>query len=101
MRRLLAPVFLALSLACAAVAPAATSPQDALVQQIVNSANYKNAVSVFDRDFEKFVNELITLTEIPAPPFREQLRAEAYAKLLREYGLDDVTIDAEGNAMGL
>lgn len=101
MRRLLVPILLALSLAFTAVAPAATSPHDALAQQVINSPNYKTAVSVFDRDFEKFVNELIFLTEIPAPPFREQLRAEAYAKLLREYGLEDVTIDAEGNAMGL
>lgn len=107
MRRHLAPTFRALSLALtlaftsAGPALAATSPQDALAQQIINSSSYKTAVSVFDRDFEKFVNELIYLTEIPAPPFREQLRAEAYAKLLREYGLEDVTIDAEGNAMGL
>lgn len=103
MRRLIAPALLALTLAFTPAAPAlaATSPQDALAQQIINSPNYKTAVSVFDRDFEKFVNELIYLTEIPAPPFREQLRAEAYAKLLREYGLEDVTIDAEGNAMGL
>lgn len=99
MRRFLAPF--ALAIALAASVPAATSPQDALAQQVINSPNYKTAISVFDRDFEKFVNELIYLTEIPAPPFREQLRAEAYAKLLREYGLEDVTIDAEGNAMGL
>lgn len=56
---------------------------------------------VFERDFERFVNELIFLTEIPAPPFKEQVRAEAYAKLLRDAGLEGVEIDAEGNAMGL
>jgi len=79
----------------------AVTPEDARAQQIVGSAAYKRAVHVFDRDFERFVNELIFLTQIPAPPFKEQLRAEAFAKLLREVGLENVEIDAEGNAMGV
>jgi acetylornithine deacetylase/succinyl-diaminopimelate desuccinylase-like protein len=44
--------------------------------------------------------DLIELTEIPAPPFEEQVRAERYAEMLREAGLSDVTIDAAGNAVG-
>ena len=44
--------------------------------------------------------DLIELTEIPAPPFGEQARAERFAEMLREAGLTDVTIDAEGNAVG-
>ncbi|MES2696717.1 MAG: M20/M25/M40 family metallo-hydrolase [Verrucomicrobiota bacterium] len=99
MLRFLSSLILVLALACRSAA--ATSPEDARAQQIVGSATYKAAVAVFDRDFERFINELIFLTEIPAPPFREQLRAEAYAKLLREVGLENVEIDAEGNAMGL
>lgn len=44
--------------------------------------------------------ELIELTEIPAPPFNEQVRAERFAEMLREAGLEDVYIDAVGNAIG-
>ncbi len=44
--------------------------------------------------------ELIELTEIPAPPFKEQARAERFAAMLRDAGLRDVYIDAEGNAIG-
>jgi len=44
--------------------------------------------------------DLIELTEIPAPPFAEERRATRYAKLLREAGLSDVTIDAVGNVIG-
>ncbi len=44
--------------------------------------------------------DLIELTEIPAPPFEEQARAERYADMLREAGLTDVTIDDVGNAVG-
>ncbi len=44
--------------------------------------------------------DLIELTEIPAPPFGEAARAARFADLLREAGLEDVTIDDVGNAIG-
>jgi tripeptide aminopeptidase len=43
--------------------------------------------------------ELITLTEIPAPPFTEQDRARQYADMLRDLGLKEVEIDAQGNVL--
>jgi acetylornithine deacetylase/succinyl-diaminopimelate desuccinylase-like protein len=45
-------------------------------------------------------DELIELTEIPAPPFKEQARAARFAEMLREAGLDDVIIDEAGNVVG-
>ena len=87
-----------LSELCAAPAGSAA---DQRAQQIVGSAAYRKATAVFERDFERFVNEIIALTQIPAPPFKEQARAEAYARMLREAGLESVEIDAEGNALGL
>jgi len=44
--------------------------------------------------------DLVELTEIPAPPFGESERAARFAEMLSEAGLTDVTIDAEGNAIG-
>jgi tripeptide aminopeptidase len=79
----------------------ASSAEDVRARQLVASPSYKAAVAAFDRDFDRFVQELIMLTEIPAPPFGEKMRAEAYAKLLKDVGLENVEIDAEGNAMGL
>jgi tripeptide aminopeptidase len=43
--------------------------------------------------------DLIELTEIPAPPFKEDQRAERFAELLRETGLTDVRIDEVGNVV--
>jgi acetylornithine deacetylase/succinyl-diaminopimelate desuccinylase-like protein len=77
------------------------APEDVRAQQLVVSPAYKAAVTAFERDYDRFVNDLIMLTEIPAPPFGEKMRGEAYAKLLKEVGLEQVEIDAEGNAMGL
>ena len=75
--------------------------EDARVQQLMATPAYKAAVAAFERDFDRFVRELVFLTEIPAPPFKEQLRGEAYAKLFREVGLENVEIDPEGNVLGL
>jgi acetylornithine deacetylase/succinyl-diaminopimelate desuccinylase-like protein len=44
--------------------------------------------------------DLIELTEIPAPPFAEELRAARFAELLEEAGLTDVTVDDVGNVIG-
>jgi len=46
------------------------------------------------------LDDLIELTEIPAPPFGEAKRAERFAQKLREAGLTDVSIDSEGNVIG-
>ena len=44
--------------------------------------------------------ELIELTEIPAPPFKEERRARRFAELMRASGIDDVIIDDVGNVVG-
>lgn len=74
---------------------------DARMEQLVASAPFREATAFLERDYDRFVRELITLTEIPAPPFKEQARAAAYLALLRDVGLTDVELDAEGNAMGV
>ncbi len=81
--------------------PAAAQTADALVSGIISSAKFKDATTFFDGDHDRFVRELITLTEIPAPPFKERARATAYLELLRGLGLSDVEMDAEGNVMGI
>ncbi len=74
---------------------------DARAARLVQGAPFKAMVAAYERDYERFVNELVTLTEIPAPPFQEKIRGEAFAKLLADAGLQDVQTDAEGNVMGL
>ncbi|CAN7687771.1 M20/M25/M40 family metallo-hydrolase [Bradyrhizobium sp. LjRoot220] len=41
------------------------------------------------------------ITEIPAPPFKEKVRAEYYQKRMQELGLKDAAIDSEGNVIAL
>jgi acetylornithine deacetylase/succinyl-diaminopimelate desuccinylase-like protein len=46
-------------------------------------------------------SELIALTEIPAPPVTETVRANAFADLLRAAGADSVSIDSIGNVVAV
>jgi tripeptide aminopeptidase len=45
--------------------------------------------------------ELIMLTEIPAPPFMEEKRAARFAVMLKEAGADSVWTDKVGNVIAL
>lgn len=47
------------------------------------------------------IREQFRMTEIPAPPFMEQERAEYFLQQLRARGLEDAYIDSEGNALGI
>jgi tripeptide aminopeptidase len=46
------------------------------------------------------IDDQIRLCEVEAPPFKEAKRAEVYARLFREAGLQNVRIDKEGNVLG-
>ena len=82
-----------------AAAHAQTPPGGA--DAIVRSPAFVAASDFLARDYDRFVRELISLTEIPAPPFKEQARAAAFLQMLRANGLVDVEMDAEGNVMGV
>jgi len=87
-------------LAALSAAPVAQSP-DARVRSLLESPQFKQAVAFIQSDQDRFVRELVTLTEIPSPPFKEQARAKAFLEMLRQQGLRDVEMDAEGNVMGV
>lgn len=92
---------LAAALTLFLAAPTNAQTPEQRVQAIVASPAFKAAAAQLDRDHDRTVADTITLTEIPAPPFKEEKRARAYMEMLRAHGLSDVEMDAEGNVMGL
>jgi len=52
-------------------------------------------------DDERAFAEQKRITEIPAPPFKEKVRAEFYQKRMQELGFKDASIDGEGNVIAL
>lgn len=91
----------ACALFAAAPALSQTAAQTAEVRRLLERPAVQKAVAALDGDHERWVAEVVTLTEIPAPPFKEAARAEAFAQMFREHGLESVEIDAEGNVLGL
>ncbi|PYV09238.1 MAG: peptidase M20, partial [Acidobacteria bacterium] len=58
-------------------------------------------MAALDADHDRLIAETIQLTEIPAPPFKEDARGIAFLTRLRGLGLADVERDEEGNVMGI
>ncbi|WP_236033536.1 M20/M25/M40 family metallo-hydrolase [Belnapia mucosa] len=70
------------------------------VAAILADPRFKAAVATLEREHDRTVEDIIRLTEIPAPPFKEERRAAAYLDMLRAHGLEEVEQDAVGNVMG-
>jgi tripeptide aminopeptidase len=85
----------------ASIAAARAQTPSTGAEAIVRSPAFVAASDFFGRDYDRFVRELIALTEIPAPPFKETARGAAFLQMLRTSGLADVETDAEGNVMGV
>lgn len=71
------------------------------VQQLVTLPRVKAAMANIVQTDSRNEQDLIALTEIPAPPFGEQQRAAYFAGLLSEYGFDEINADAVGNVIAL
>lgn len=77
------------------------SSADATVARVRQHADYAAAVASLARDHDRFVSDTIALAEVPAPPFKEAARAEAFAALMRATRPTSVEVDAEGNVLVL
>ena len=83
------------------VAPAAAqqNPTD-LGARLLKEPAVAAAVAAARADEPATIAEQIEICEVEAPPFKEQKRAELYARKFRALGLQNVRIDAEGNVLG-
>jgi tripeptide aminopeptidase len=80
------------------------SAEEKFVKEVNILAQDKMMVAAFneiDRLNPTTLKELIMLTEIPAPPFKESERAEKYKQMLEEVGGVKVWMDSIGNVLAL
>lgn len=108
--RFLTSVAAAALLACTsgafaqAVAPTPATVRPAIDQaytQLMAAPQIQQLLEAVKADHARSIEDLKLLTEIPAPPFKEQKRAEAFLARLKALGLSDAHIDSEGNVVGL
>lgn len=69
--------------------------------RIISDPRIAQALTRIEAREAEMVQEQFRLTEIPAPPFKEEVRAAYYLELMKQRGLPDAYIDSEGNAIGI
>lgn len=79
----------------------AAPADDKLVSAIAARPAVKAAFDALEKEHPQWIETIVTLTQIPAPPFKEAARAKAYADMFRQAGLADVERDEVGNVLGL
>ena len=71
------------------------------IKAILKNKKVKKSYEYIIRQEPFTYENLIKLTEIEAPPFKEQNRAIEFKHMIEEIGIDSVWIDLEGNVVGL
>jgi len=77
------------------------SPVDSAYAAILTNAKVIKTLEDIKADDARTFAEQKRITEIPAPPYKEKVRAEYYVKRFHELGFKDAAIDSEGNVIGL
>ena len=71
------------------------------IQSIASHPAIRSAFHTIVKLEPETIENLITLTQIPAPSFKEQERAEKFRQLLQTAGADSIWIDSVGNVIAL
>ena len=82
--------------------PAAAKPS-ALETRVDAVSTHQTVAAAFaslNQDNAWTLDQQAAICQIPAPPFKEQQRAAAYARMLRDVGVQNVRTDGEGNVIG-
>jgi acetylornithine deacetylase/succinyl-diaminopimelate desuccinylase-like protein len=91
----------ALFLAAFGFSVAAQQRAPELGPSLLQNPAVRAAVDAAKASEQETIEDQIRLCEVEAPPFQEARRAQLFAQLLRDTGLKNVRIDAEGNVIGV
>ncbi len=71
------------------------------VERLAKNKQVKAAFDLIGAQKDQTTEDLITLTEVLAPPFMEEERGKVFGKMLQEAGVDSIWTDKVGNVIGL
>lgn len=71
------------------------------VEALLANPKIVRALEDIKADDSRTFEEQKRITEIPAPPYKEKVRAEYYRKRMQELGFKDAAVDGEGNVIAL
>jgi tripeptide aminopeptidase len=78
---------------------ATVTDEVASIADLLKSAQIRRAYQFIDELQTELDDELVRICEIPAPPFKEEVRARFVSQRFREIGLSLVRSDEEGNVI--
>src|SRR5882762_7105113 len=100
--RLATSIAIALSLVAGQALAQTPSPaSDAALQAILANPKVVKTLDDIKADDARALEEQKRITEIPAPPYKEKIRAEYFLNRMQELGFKDAAIDSEGNVIAL
>lgn len=76
-------------------------PYTKQVLLLTKNPQVQNAFAIIDQLEPTTRKEHIELNQVPAPPFKESVRAQYFRKMLEAAGADKVWIDSVGNVLAL
>ena len=69
------------------------------LNELLTLDQVQQALSSFEVDAQRIMEEQIEICTVPASPFHESTRAEFFRNKFQELGLKETSIDAEGNCL--
>jgi acetylornithine deacetylase/succinyl-diaminopimelate desuccinylase-like protein len=81
--------------------PVITHAPEQIVIDLFNNIVVRRAFQFFESQADEITEEQIRICTIPAPPFREAERAAYLLEKFREQNLSELSVDDEGNCVGL
>lgn len=89
--------------AALAMSAAVAQPQDvkATLSSLNASKEVKALMTALEKDHDRTIEDLRSITEVEAPPFKEKTRAEHVLKRFKAVGLTDTALDSAGNVVGI
>jgi tripeptide aminopeptidase len=78
-----------------------TSQAESIIREVMANEAYRTAVATLAAEHDRTVEDIVALTQIAAPSFREETRAHAFLAMADAHGLANLEIDTEGNVTGV
>lgn len=74
---------------------------EAQIRTLMNHPAVRSALEHIEETDDQTMADLMTLTQIPAPPFMEEERGLAFLEMMQDIGVDSAWVDEVGNVIGL
>ncbi|MEZ4810253.1 MAG: M20/M25/M40 family metallo-hydrolase [Allomuricauda sp.] len=71
------------------------------IERLAKSKKIQTAFKFIEEQEDQTIKDLVTLTEVLAPPFGEDKKGKVFAKMLVDAGVDSIWTDKVGNVIGL